>query len=487
MPRFFLLILLLALPSFVLAQSVPDPAITTHTATIRGERVPYKATAGWLPVRHAERSDEIADVFYVYYERTDVTDKARRPLVFSFNGGPGSASVWMHIGYTGPKFLEIDDEGFPIQPFGVRDNEHSILDVADIVFVDPVNVGFSRMREGQDRAQFFGVQEDIAYLARWIDQFVSHYGRWTSPKFLIGESYGTTRVAGLARRLQQNHWMFFNGVVLVSPTNMGVGRDGPVGNALLLPHYAATAWYHNALAPDLQQRDLSELLPEVEQFTLETYLPALAHGGFLDEARRADIARQVARFSGLPESVVAQSNLVIPVTRFRKELLREQGFTVGRLDARYRGLDRDDAGITHEYDPALSAWNQSFTPAINHYLREVLGVRTERPYWIFGPVHPWNRTGDTTAEDLRRAMAENPYLHTFIQAGYYDGGTDYFTAKYVMWHLDPSGRLRSRLSFEGYRSGHMMYLRQEDLATSTAHVREFIEQAVGATARPARY
>lgn len=268
---------------------------------------------------------------------------------------------------------------------------------------------------------------------------------------------------------------------------MGVGRDGPVGNALLLPHYAATAWYHNALAPDLQQRDLDALLPEVEQFTLETYLPALAHGGFLAEERRAEIARQVARYSGLPESVVSQSNLVIPVTRFRKELLREQGFTVGRLDARYRGLDRDDAGITHEYDPALSAWNQAFTPAINHYLREVLGVRTERPYWIFGPVHPWNRTGDTTAEDLRRAMAENPYLHTLIQAGYYDGGTDYFTAKYVMWHLDPSGRLRNRLSFEGYRSGHMMYLRQEDLATSTAHVRTFIEQAVQATARPARY
>jgi carboxypeptidase C (cathepsin A) len=265
-----------------------------HAVTIKGQRVPYRATAATQPVRGADGTP-IASVFYVFYERTDVKDRVARPLVISFNGGPGSASVWMHIGYTGPKFLEVDDEGFPIQPYGIRDNHHSILDVADIVFVDPVNTGFSRIIGDADRSQFFGVNEDIEYLARWIDDFVSRHERWRSPKFLIGESYGTTRVAGLAARLQESHWMYLNGVILVSPTGLGISRDGPVGSALRLPYFTAAAWYHKALAPELQKRDLEDLLPEVEQFTIEQYLPALAHGGFLDESRRKQIASQMAR------------------------------------------------------------------------------------------------------------------------------------------------------------------------------------------------
>src|SRR5690606_38493705 len=228
-PRLIAAALLLASVTAASAQDVAivlDTAITTeHTVTIKGQRVPYRATAGNQPVWDAN-GKPIASVFYVYYERSDVRDRTTRPLVISFNGGPGSASVWMHIGYTGPRFVAVDDEGFPIQPYGVRENPHSILDVADIVYVDPVNTGFSRIVGGADRSQFFGVNEDIAYLARWIDTFVSRRGRWTSPKFLIGESYGTTRVAGLVRRLQSSHWMFFNGVILVSPTGLGIARDG---------------------------------------------------------------------------------------------------------------------------------------------------------------------------------------------------------------------------------------------------------------------
>jgi carboxypeptidase C (cathepsin A) len=465
---------------------VDTAVVTTDVVRIGGQRVPYRATAGTQPVWNDD-GDPVAAVFYVFYERTDVRNRAERPLVFSFNGGPGSASVWMHIGYTGPRFLEIDDEGHPIQPYGVRNNDHSILDVADIVYVDPVNTGFSRIVGGADRDQFFGVNEDIAYLASWIDTFVSRHGRWTSPKYLIGESYGTNRVAGLARRLQGSHWMFLNGVILVSPTGMGIDRAGPVGRALSLPYYAATAWYHNALGSDLQGRDLYDILPEVEEFTVEEYIPALSRGGFLEPERRREIAQRVARYSGLTTEVVMQSNLAVPTGRYWKELLRDRGQTVGRLDSRYLGLDREDAGDRYDFDPALTAWNHAFTPAINHYLRDLLGYETDLRYNIFGPVHPWNRAGDSTGEDLRRAMAENPYLNVLVQAGYFDGGTDYFAAKYTMWNMDPSGRLRDRFRFEGYRSGHMMYLRQEDLATSNQHIREFIRETIPARGMPARY
>ena len=465
-----------------------DSAVTTqHVVTIEGERVPYRATAGNQPVWD-EAGNPIARLFYVYYERSDVSDRTTRPLVISFNGGPGSGSLWMHIGYTGPRFLEIDPEGFPVQPYGVGDNPHSILDVADIVYVDPVNTGFSRIVGDADRAQFFGVNEDIQYLARWIDVFVSRRGRWTSPKFLIGESYGTTRVAGLAGRLQGSHWMYLNGVILVSPTGLGVSRDGPVGQALALPHYAATAWYHRDLEPALQDRDLEQLLAEVERFTLDEYIPALARAGSLDAEARRTLAARVARYAGVDAAVVLDNNLVLPISLWRKELLRDRGLTVGRLDARYLGSDRRNAGESYDYDPALSAWNQAFAPAINHYLRGQLGYRTDLQYWLFGPVNPWNRSGDATGEDLRQAMAENPWLHLMVQSGYYDGGTDYFSAKYTMWNIDPAGRLQDRMRWEGYRSGHMMYLRRDDLAASNRHIREFIRDAVAAAAgRPARY
>lgn len=460
---------------------------STGTVTIKSKPVPYKATAGTQPVWDKD-GKVIASLFYTYYQRSDVSNRDKRPLVFSFNGGPGSASVWMHVAYTGPKMLNIDDEGYPVQPYGVRDNPHSILDVADIVYIDPVNTGFSRILDPKaDRAQFFGVNADIAYLAEWLNTFVSRQSRWNSPKYLIGESYGTTRVSGLAKELQNNHWMYLNGVILVSPTGLGIRRDGPVDAALSLPYYAATAWYHKALPADLQQRDLNALLPEVEAFTLDEFIPALTRGGFIDPAKRQAIAAKVARYSGLSEKSVLQNNLTVSPSFFWKDLLREKGKTVGRLDSRYLGIDRSDAGVSPDYNAELTSWLHSFTPAINYYLRDVLKYKTDVKYNMFGPVQPWDNSNDKTGENLRLAMAQNPYMHLMVQSGYYDGATNYFDAKYTMWQIDPSGKMKDRMEFKGYRSGHMMYLRAEDLTTSNEHIREFIKKSLPAAGQPAKY
>ncbi len=483
-----------ARPADVAAErSLPaDTAITsTGAVTIKGARVPYRVTTGTQPVYGGDGKADAA-LYYTYYERSDVQDRSRRPLFISFNGGPGSGSLWMHLGYTSPKQLVIDDEGYPIQPYGVRDNPHSILDVADIVYVNPVNTGFSRILDPEaDREQFFGPQPDVRYLADWIDVFVSRQGRWTSPKYLIGESYGTMRVAGLAGELQNGHWMYLNGVILVSPTGLGLEPEGvaPRATVLKLPYYTAAAHYHGQLAPELQSRDLEELLTEVEAFAIDEYLPALSRGGSLEDARRREIARQVARYSGLSEQTVLDHNLAVPASYFWKDLLRDQSRTIGRLDSRYLGVDRQDAGERYDYPAELTSWNHAFAPAINHYLRNELGFKTDLQYYLFGPVRPWSGgpSDYNAGERLRQAMAQNPFLHVMVQSGYYDGATDYFTAKYVLWHMDPGGRLRDRMRFEGYRSGHMMYLRAEDLESSNEHIREFIRASLPEPGQPATY
>lgn len=467
-----------------------DTAITqTDQVTIEGEQVPYEVTTGTQPVYGEDGSTDAA-LHYTYYRRTDVDDRSRRPLVVSFNGGPGSGSLWMHLGYTSPKLLAIGDEGQPVQPYGVEDNEHSILDVADIVYVNPVNTGFSRVLDDEvDEESYFGVNADVEYLADWLDTFVSRHDRWTSPKYLIGESYGTTRVSGLAGELQNSHWMYLNGVILVSPTGLGIEPPGPSprSEALKLPYYTATAWYHGQLPQDLQQQDLNDLLSEVEDYTLNEYVPALSRGGFIDAARKEAVAQEVARWSGLSEQFVLNHNLAVPSDAFWKELLREDGHTLGRLDSRYKGLDAKNAGSEYDYPPELVAWNHAFTPAINHYLRDEMGFETDLKYNVFGSVYPWDDEDNDAGEQLRQAMAQNPFLHVMVQSGYYDGATDYFSAKYVMWNLDRRGALRDRMRFKGYRSGHMMYLRDEDLETANDDIRQFIEDSMPEPGTPARY
>ncbi len=467
---------------------ITDTAVVTkNEVTIKGQRISYTATAGTMPVWD-DAGKAIAGVFYTYYERSDIKDRATRPLIISFNGGPGTPSVWMEIGYTGPRILNVDDEGFPVQPYGVRENPNSILDVADIVYVDPVNTGFSRaISKDIPGSTFFGVNEDVKYLAEWINTFVTRKNRWASPKFLIGESYGTTRVSGLALELQNAQWMYLNGVILVSPTELGIQRGGPVDEALHLPYYAATAWFHKALSADLQQKDLTNILPEVEDFTINQLIPALAKGASITDEQKKAIAEKMSHYSGLSEKVILQHNLDIPTSFFWKELLRDKGFTVGRLDSRYRGIDREDAGDGPDYNAELTSWLHAFTPAINIYLREDLNYKTDLKYNMFGSVWPWDNSNDNTGENLRQAIAQNPFLHLMIQSGYYDGACDYFNAKYSLWQLDPSGRLKDRLSWHGFRSGHMMYLRKDDLAAANDQLREFIKNALPKPGEAAKY
>lgn len=466
----------------------PDEnVVTEHTTTIKGQKISYKATTGTMPVWD-EDGKALAGLFYTYYERSDVKDRASRPLVISFNGGPGSASVWMHIAYTGPNLLNIDAEGYPLQPYGIKENPYSILDVADIVFVNPVNTAYSRATSKEiPKTEFFGINADVKYLANWIGGFVTRTNRWASPKYLIGESYGTTRVSGLALELQNNQWMYLNGVILVSPTTLGITRGVAADGALKLPYFAATAWFHKMLPPDLQNKDLTDMLPEVEDFTINELLPALSKGGSLDEGKRKEIAAKIARYSGISEKVVMQNNLDVPYSYFWKELLRDQGFTVGRLDSRYKGIDRKDAGDSPDFNAELTSWLHSFTPSINMYIRNTLNYKTDFKYNMFGPVRPWDNSNDATGENLRQAMAQNPYLNVMVQSGYYDGACDYFNAKYNLWQMDPSGKLKDRMSWKGYRSGHMMYLRKQDLETANDDIRAFIKQSLPKAGEPAKY
>ena len=354
---------------------IDTTVVTNHTTTINGSAVSYIATTGTQPVWD-EEGNPIATLYYTYYKRDDISDTDNRPLLISFNGGPGSGSVWMHVAYTGPYVLNIDDEGYPVQPYGVSENPYSILDVADVVFINPVNTGYSRMvpdAEGKmpDKKQFFGVNEDIKYLAEWINTFVTRHNRWTSPKYIIGESYGGTRVSGLALALQERQWMYLNGVILVSPADYLVSRgDVILSTGINFPYFAAAAWYHKMLPSELQNKDLLEVLPEVEDFTLNTYMPALAKGGFISAEEKQSVAEQMSHYSGLSVKSILQNNLAVSTRFFWKELLRdESGHTIGRLDSRYLGIDKTESGSSPDYSAELTSWLHSFAPAINYYLR----------------------------------------------------------------------------------------------------------------------
>ncbi len=468
---------------------LPSPeeksSVTRHSLTLDGKSYPYTATAGTLLLRNEEGA-VTASVFYIAYTLDGVKDPASRPVTFSFNGGPGAASLWVHLGAFGPKRVARTDEGFALPPPGkLIDNENSILDASDLVFIDPVSTGFSRPAPGQDRKQFHGVQEDIESVADFIRLWVTRNQRWASPKFVAGESYGTTRAAGLAFQLADRYGMMLNGVVLISTVLNWQDQDFHPGNDrpcfIHLPTYTAAAWYHKKLAPELSG-DLFKTLAEAEAFALDEYGPALLQGDRLPDARRKEIAARIARYTGLSQGYVERSNLCVQIDRFVKELLRDEGKTTGRLDTRFTGSDLDSAGETYEFDPASASLDGPYASAINDYIRRDLKFESDLVYErLTDKVWPWDWTFHNqyvnVAEYLRQAMTRNPHLQVLMTAGVYDLATPYFDSFFTRDHLGLPKELRGNVRVELYQAGHMMYIRKADHAKLKKDVTELIRKA----------
>ena len=467
---------------------------TQHSVTIHGEVIQYTVTTGTMVLKEemekegtpglSDGEQPKAKIFFVAYTRNDVPDRARRPLTFSFNGGPGSSSVWLHLGVLGPRRVLMDEQGGPLPPpHRLVENEFSLLDVTDLVFIDPVSTGYSRPVEGEKPKEWHGFKKDIESVGDFIRLYTTRYQRWQSPKYLIGESYGTTRAAGLSGYLQERHGLYLNGIMLVScaldfaTLEFLPGHDLPY--ILHLPTYAATAWYHRRLAPELQA-DLHATLAEVEAFAAGEYTLALMKGDALTAEETQQIAARLARYTGLSVDYVLRSNLRIEIMRFCKELLREQRRTVGRLDTRFLGIDRDAAGEFFEHDPSMSNIMGPYTGAFYEYVRRDLKFESDLPYEILSErVHPWSYTEHENrfvyvGETLRKAMSMNPYLRVYVANGYFDLATPYFATRYVFNHmaLDPS--LRGSIQSSDFEAGHMMYIHLPSLAKMKQELAAFI-------------
>ncbi len=475
---------------------------TQHTIVIDGQTIEYTVTTGTIVLKEeAEKTGDKAGesegekpkatVFFIAYTRKDVTDPAARPITFSFNGGPGSSSVWLHLGVLGPRRVEMDDIGnLPPPPYRLVDNLYSLLDMTDLVFIDPVSTGFSRPVPGEKAKEFLGFKKDIESVGDFIRLYATRYQRWLSPKFLIGESYGTTRAAGLSGYLQERHGLFLNGLMLVSVVldfstlDFHPGNDLPY--ILYLPAYAATAWYHKRLDKKLQ-KDLRATLKEVEHFALNECMPALLKGAALSARDRARLVEKVARYTGLTTDYVDRAELHIEIMRFAKELLRAQRRTVGRLDSRFTGIDRDAVGETHEYDPSLTNVIGPYTAAFNDYVRRELQFESDLPYEVLSIKvnQAWSFAEHenqyvNVAETLRKAMTINPHLKVFVANGYYDLATPYFATEYTINHLGLDASLRGNISMSYFEAGHMMYIHLPSLAKLKQDLAAFMREAIPA-------
>lgn len=472
-----------------------DNIVTTqHSITLNGELIEYTVTCGTIVLKEevekdgkSEGEQAKASIFFVAYSKNDVADPAERPLTFSFNGGPGSSSVWLHLGVLGPRRVETFDGGTQLKPpYKLVDNDYSLLDKTDLVFIDPVSTGLSRAVPGEKPKDFHSFQKDIESVGDFIRLYTSRYKRWASPKFLIGESYGTTRASGLSGYLQKRHGMFLNGIMLVSVVLNFQTIRFPIGNdlpyILYLPTMAATAWYHNKLGDDLQA-DLQKTVDEVRQFAMNEYTLALMQGANIADADRTAVEEKLARYLGLPLEYVQKSNLRVQYMRFCKELLRAEGKTVGRLDSRFTGFDRIRVGEQIEYDPSMSAIMGPYTAALNDYLQRELEFESDLPYEILtGKVQPWSYKPHenefiNVAETLREAMTHNPYLKVFVANGYYDLATPFLATEYTLSHLDVDPSLMDNISITYYEAGHMMYVHEPSLAQLKQDLDGFLQSA----------
>jgi carboxypeptidase C (cathepsin A) len=484
----------------------PDPkdnlVVTSHKVRIGSKEIKYTVTAGTMVLKEetpdrekeAEGEKPRAQVFFVAYTRDGEGAKAaagtpaiqKRPLTFSFNGGPGSSSVWLHMGVLGPRRVVLTNEGeLPPPPFRLTDNQYSILDETDLVFIDPVSTGYSRAVDGQKPKDWHEFRKDIESVGDFIRLYTTRYNRWLSPKFLIGESYGTTRAAGLSGYLQERHGLYLNGLMLISAvldfSTIRFNTSNELPFILFLPGYAATAWYHKKAGVN---QPLKKFLKEAEAFASGPYASALMKGDLLSAEERLDIVKDMERFTGLSTDFIERSNLRIVDQHFFKELLRESGRTVGRLDSRFLGIDRLGVTETAEYDPLLTNVLGPYTAGFYDHIRAELKFESDLPYEILNrKVWPWSypmfeNQYVNVAETMRKAMTYNPHLKVFVANGYYDLGTPYSATEYTFSHLGLHKSLQQNISMSYYEAGHMMYIHMPSLKRMKEDLVKFMKSAV---------
>ena len=483
---------LVLLAAVVAAEKTPPPppdaqdqiSTTQHTLTIAGAAIGYTARSGTMILKDDEGKPR-ASFFFTSYTK-DGADPARRPITFTFNGGPGSSSVWLHMGAFGPKRVNyLDDAGHAAKPpYRLVDNENTLLDITDLVFIDPVTTGFSRAIPFKDAEKFHGVDADVQSVGEFIRLWTTRYARWASPKFLAGESYGTTRAAGLSGWLSSQGF-YLNGIVLISSIlNFETARFDTANDLaypLFLPTYTAVAWYHKKLSPDLQNGTLENAVAMSEKYALGPYTLALMQGDRISDDERRNVAAHLANLTGLSAKFIEQANLRVNLGRFDKELLRDQRRTVGRLDGRFTGVDRDAAaGDGPDFDASYAAIFGEYTAVFNDYVRRELKFETDLPYEILtDKVRPWsydraqNRYVDV-AETLRGAMSQNPYMKVFVANGYYDCATPFAATKYTFARMGLEPEVRGNVSMDFFEAGHMVYIDRAAHARLKKDVAEFI-------------
>jgi carboxypeptidase C (cathepsin A) len=464
--------------------AIKDELVTTeHVLVVEGQELHYTSTTGTLVMKD-DNGKAKASVFFIAYTKKDVQDPGQRPLTISFNGGPGSSSVWLHLGLLGPRRAVSGDVGnLAPPPYHWVDNEYTLLAESDLVFIDPVSTGYSRPAQGEEAKQFHGLEQDVESVGEFIRLYVTRYKRWRSPKYLIGESYGTTRAAALAGRLQNRYGLYLNGIMLVSSVLdfqtllFTPGNDLPY--ILYLPTYAATAWYHGKASYD-QAAELRSFLEEVKTFAATEYTLALMQGDALEGALRDQVIARLAAYTGLSPAYIEQTNLRIEIFRFTKELLRQERRTVGRLDSRFQGIDRDAAGEKMEFDPSYAAIQGPYSAALNAYVREELNFASDLPYEVLANLYEtWDYSKHqnqfvNVAETLRGALAQNPHLRVIVANGYYDLATPYFATEYTFNHLQLDPTLRANITMTYYEAGHMMYVHEPSLAQLSQDLSAFI-------------
>ncbi|MBR6091056.1 MAG: hypothetical protein IKP86_14050, partial [Anaerolineaceae bacterium] len=452
---------------------------TKHCVTINGKEIRYTATVGTMVVSQESNKDGVYEgekprfeIFFTAYTLDEPGDISARPLTFSFNGGPGSSSIWVHMGFLGPRRVSLDDEGNVVKfPAPVIDNEYSILDLTDLVFIDPVMTGYSRSIPGNKDSDFFGYTKDIKSVGDFIRLYVSRYERWSSPKYLAGESYGTPRSVGLAKYLSEEYSLYLNGLMLISTANDFSTLEFTSGNelpfVLHLPTYAADAWYYKKLSPEYQAMNIEDFLREVREFAGGEYLTALFKGSRLSESEREHIADKLSAYTGLKKQYVLLSNLRIEISAFCKELLRDEHLVVGRIDSRYTGTDRNNVGGSFEDDPSGYQLVGAFGGVINDYLNRELGFKSDRPYRTSSDLwKEWNYSENSFLQQqdiIRDDMAKNKDLKIWVICGYFDLATPFFAAEWVYDHIFLEPEYQKNLSFTYYESGHMIYLHKPSL------------------------